>query len=99
MRTGVSETSAEAFHSLSPADYLQPKERAVLALFTGLQVRLSRQQISESLPMPINGVCGRVDSLIAGGHLEEAGDRVDPHTHKRQKLLRLPQGPQRELFQ
>jgi hypothetical protein len=39
-----------------------------------------------------------VNSLVAAGHLEEHGERVDVHTNKRQKLLRLPQGPQRELF-
>jgi hypothetical protein len=69
----VAQTSIEAFHSLSPAHYLQPK----------------RQQISERARMAINGVCGRVDSLVAAGLLEEHGDRIDPHTHKRQKLLRL----------
>jgi hypothetical protein len=98
MRTAVAENSIDAFRSLPVGDYLQPKERAVMALFTSLTVRLSRQQISEYLSMPINCVCGRVNSLVAAGHLEEGGDRLDPHTNKRQKLLRLPQGPQRELF-
>jgi hypothetical protein len=87
---GVADTSAEAFHSLPVADYLQPKERAILALFTGPQVKLSRQQISAVLPMPINCVCGRVDSLLSAGHLVEQGDRIDPATRKRQKLLQLP---------
>lgn len=99
MRTAVAETSREAFHSLSPADYLAPKERAVLALFTGPGVKLSRQQISAMLPMPINGVCGRVDSLLAAKHLEEAGDRIDPLTRKRQKLLQLPRDPQASLLE
>lgn len=91
---GVAETSAEAFHSLPVADYLAPKERAILGLFTGPDVRMSRQQISVALPMPINGVCGRVDSLLAAGHLEESGDRIDPLTRKRQKLLQLPRDGQ-----
>jgi hypothetical protein len=89
-RTAMAETSLEAFHSLPVADYLAPKERAVLALFTGPEVKLSRQQISAVLPMPINCVCGRVDSLLAAGHLVEQGDRIDPLTRKRQKLLQLP---------
>lgn len=84
----VAATSAEAFHSLSPRHYLQPKQREILALFRS-GVALSRQQISERARMPINGVCGRVDSLVTAGILEEQGDRVDPLTHKRQKLLRL----------
>lgn len=84
----VAATSAEAFHSLSPRYYLQPKQQQILNLFWR-GVTLSRQQISERCGMPINGVCGRVDSLITAGVLEECGDRIDPLTHKRQKLLRL----------
>lgn len=84
----VAHTSAEAFHSLSPRDYLQPKQREILALFWP-GVALSRQQISALCRMPINGVCGRVDSLLAAKVLIEDGDRIDPLTHKRQKLLRL----------
>ena len=84
----VAQTSIEAFHSLSPGQYLQPKQQQIMSLF-GPETLLSRQQISERARMPINGVCGRVDSLVAAGLLEEHGDRVDPYTHKRQKLLRL----------
>lgn len=98
-RRGVADTSREAFHSLPVADYLAPKERAVLALFTGPEVQLSRQQISAMLPMPINGVCGRVDSLLAAGHLQEQGDRIDPITRKRQKLLQLPREAQASLLE
>jgi hypothetical protein len=98
-RRGVAETSREAFHSLPVADYLAPKERAVLALFTGPGVKLSRQQISARLPMPINCVCGRVDSLLAAGHLQECGDRIDPLTRKRQKLLQLPRPAKGDLLE
>lgn len=98
-RRGVAETSAEAFHSLPVADYLAPKERVILGLFTGPEVRMSRQQISLALPMAINGVCGRVDSLLAAGHLEESGDRIDPLTRKRQKLLQLPRDAQASLIE
>jgi hypothetical protein len=47
--------------------------------------------------MPLHGVCGRVDSLLTKGVLVEEGERRDPFTSKRQKLLRLPIG-QRELL-
>ncbi|SEF28466.1 hypothetical protein ABL840_26855 [Variovorax sp. NFACC27] len=94
----VAETSAEAFHSLSPRFYLSPKEEQVMRLFQRPGVSLSRQQISQKARMPINGVCGRVDSLLAAGHLEERGFRIDPHTNKRQKLLRIPQPDQAQLF-
>lgn len=58
----------------------------------GPSTRLSRQQISELARMPINTVCGRVDSLLAKNALMEHGERTDPTTRKRQKLLRLPTG-------
>lgn len=93
----VAQTSAEAYRSLSAATYLSPKEEQVMRLFrTGAS--LSRQQISQKARMPINGVCGRVDSLLAAGRLEEHGFRIDPITHKRQKLLRVPQPDQAPLF-
>lgn len=93
----VAGTSAEAYRSLSAGTYLQPKEQAVMRLFKP-GVSLSRQQISKRARMPINGVCGRVDSLLAAGRLEERGMRVDPITRKRQKLLRMPQPDQAPLF-
>jgi hypothetical protein len=93
----VSQTSAEAYRSLSPALYLSPKEEQVMRLFKP-GMSLSRQQVSKKARMPINGVCGRVDSLLAAGRLEERGYRIDPHTGKRQKLLRLPCPEQQSLF-
>jgi hypothetical protein len=98
-RKGVAETSAEAFHSLPIRGYLQPKEQAVMALFTGPGVALSRQQIAPLSGLPINCVCGRVDSLLSAGHLVEEGDRICPLTRKRQKLLRLPQPVQASLLE
>lgn len=91
MRTAVAETSREAFHSLSAAQYLQPREIEIMQLF-GPTTRLSRQQISEIARRPINTICGRIDSLVTKGVLVEEGERKDPYTGKRQKLLRLPGG-------
>lgn len=99
MRTAVAETSLDAFHSLPVALYLQPKEQAVMALFTGPEVALSRQQIAERAPMPLHCVCGRVNSLLAKGALEERGTRRDPHTGKSQALLRLPRPAQASLLE
>ncbi len=84
----VAETSRAAYHSLPVGAYLQPKQQLILGLF-GPGTRLSRQQISVAANMPINGVCGRVDSLVTAGLLVEDGERVDPPTQKRQKVLRL----------
>lgn len=99
MRTAMSSTSLDAFHGLPVADYLQPKERAVMALFTGPEVKLTRQQIAERAPMPLHCVCGRVNSLVTKGVLEECGTRRDPSTGKSQALLRLPRGAQASLLE
>ena len=99
MRTAVAETSREAFHSLPVAAYLQPKERAVMALFTGPQVTLTRKQIAALARMELHCVCGRVNSLVAKGSLEEAGTRRDPATGKSQALLRLPREAQASLLE
>jgi hypothetical protein len=103
MRTNIAETSLSAYFSLSPAIDLQPKEKQIMALFEAPMrmgrnpVELSRQQISKVLNLPINCICGRVNSLVTKGQLIERGERVDPQTHKSQKLLRLPVVEQAEL--
>lgn len=41
---------------------------------------------------------GAATRWSAAGRLEERGFRIDPHTNKRQKLLRMPQPDQAQLF-
>jgi hypothetical protein len=98
VRTAVAETSLATFRSLSPADYLQPKERELMAAFTGPEVRLTRQQLSERTGMALSGVCGRVRSLLDKQELTVRGERKDPNTGKPQELLGLPVFEQVELF-
>jgi len=88
----IAHTSAEAYHSLSHIHYVQPKQAEILALFGADGATFTRQQISVLTGMSINGVCGRVHSLVEDGILEEKGEHYDPVTHKRQKLLRLAKG-------
>lgn len=64
MKTNVSSTSLDAYHSLGVADYLQPKERLVLAAFKAGE-SLARKEISERTGLPINCVTGRCNSLVA----------------------------------
>lgn len=71
MRTAMSETSLAAFHSLPVKQYLQPKERAVMALFSGAPCALTREQIAATLGWKESAVCGRVNSLVTKGELEE----------------------------
>ena len=88
----IAHTSIEAYHSLSHIHYVQPKQAEVLALFAVEGATFTRQQIAVLTGMPINCVCGRVNALVADQILVEHGDRMDPVTHKRQKLLRLAKG-------
>lgn len=97
MKTSMSETSLEAFHSLPVADYLQPKERAVMALFTGPEVALTRERIAEILHWKEAAVCGRANSLVTKGRLEEI-DGGKTVSGRSAKLLRLPQPGQRALW-
>lgn len=96
MRTAMAETSLATFFSLSPACDLEPKEREIMALFEAPMklgrkpIELSRQQISKVLGLPINTICGRVNSLVTKKALIERGERVSPETGKPQKLLMLP---------
>jgi hypothetical protein len=98
MRTAVSETSREAFHSLPVAGYLQPKEAQVLSVFRGAGDTFTRQQLVDAVGMPLNAICGRANSLLAKKVLCVRGFSIDPHTRKRQELLGLPVARQGALF-
>ena len=98
MRTQVYTNSIEAFHSLSVAGYLSPKECEVMAVFENESVVLIRQQLSEKIGMPINAVCGRVNSLMTKHALVARGTRKDPMTRKPQELVGLPVSAQGSLF-
>lgn len=89
MRTAMSETSLEAFRSLSAERYLQPKERAVMALFSGAPCALTREQIAVALGWKESAVCGRINSLVTKGELVEinGGKTVSGRSAK---LLKLP---------
>ena len=98
MRTATTETSRAAFRSLGARDYLQPKERAVMAAFESPAIAMTRQQISSHTGMPLHCVCGRVRSLLDKGVLTVRGTAVDPQTRKAQELLGVPVYGQQALF-
>lgn len=93
----VAETSAEAYRSLSPANYLQPKEQAVMQLFRREETQLTRERISQLLRWKESAVCGRVNSLVAKGALEEV-DGGKTASGRSAKLVRLPRPEQRSLL-
>lgn len=98
MKTAMAETSLEAYDSLSPRTYLQPKEREVMALFTCPDVALTREQIAERLRWKEAAVCGRANSLVCKKQLEEI-DGGKTASGRSAKLLRLPRKGQGQLWQ
>lgn len=97
MRTQVAHTSIETYHSLPVRDYLQPKEAEVMDLMSKVGT-LTREQIALRLGWKESSVCGRVNSLVCAGHLEEI-DGGRTASGKSAKLVRIPLRGQRELFQ
>lgn len=91
-------TQREAFHSLSVAGYLAPREQQIMDVFKDKTVRLTRQQIERATGMPINCVCGRVRSLLDKKALVVVDEVRDPSTGKFQEVLALP-AVQLELVQ
>lgn len=97
MRTAMAETSIDAYRSFSTAD-LQRKEVEVLAEFIetpGLTV--TREQLADRLGWKEAAVCGRANSLVAKGALEEIYGGVT-RSGRKAKLLRVPAMGQGRLF-
>lgn len=90
MRTQMSETSLAAFRSFDPAT-LQAKEREVMALFVSAEapLLLTREQIAEQMGWKESAVCGRVNSLVAKGWLQEITGGVT-RSGRAAMLVRLP---------
>ena len=96
MRTQVAPTSLSAYHSLSVGD-LQDREREVMLLMVD-GIPRTRREIADAMNWRDGPTCGRCNSLVAKGWLEEHGERKDPQTGKNAKVLRLPVIGQRALF-
>jgi hypothetical protein len=90
MKTNVSETSREAYYSMSVKHELQPAERRVMSVFKGNADTFTRQQLVDVVGLPLHSICGRANSLLAKKVLCVRGSRVDPVTKKRQELIGLP---------
>lgn len=95
----VAETSVQAFHSLGVADYLQPKEKEVMAVFDRVPGKAyTRKQIAYFTGLELSCVCGRVRSLLDKKALVVAGKTLDSISNKSQELLSLPVVDQGSLF-
>ena len=92
----IAPTSLAAFHSLPVAGYLQPKEQAVLSVLIGRSSPLTREQLAHVLGWKESAVCGRVNSLVAKGMLEEIpGGKTS--SGRSAMLVRAPDA-QKDLF-
>lgn len=96
MRTTVTETSVMAFYSFSIPE-LQNKEMEVLAAIKEAGRPMTREQIAAVLDWKESQVCGRVNSLVTKGVLEESGT-VKTSSGRSAKLVGLPFRGQRGLF-
>lgn len=97
MRTAIAETSLSAYRSFSTVD-LQRKEAEVMVEFhatPGLTV--TREQLAERLGWKEAAICGRANSLVAKGALEEIDGGVT-RSGRGAKLLRVPVVGQGRLF-
>lgn len=93
----MAETSLDAYRSFSTVD-LQRKEIDVLSEFIGTPgLTVTREQIAERLGWKEAAVCGRANSLVAKGVLEEI-DGGKTRSGRGAKLLRLRVKGQGELF-
>ena len=96
MRTQLAETSIAAFYSFRVPE-LQNKESEVLAAIQEAGRPMSREQIAAALGWKESSVCGRVNSLVAKGVLEESGT-IKTLSGRSAKLVGLPVRGQRSLF-
>ena len=98
MKTNMAITSLATYDSLGAKAYLQPKEMAVMEVYARNPLgRHTRQQISNLSGMPLHCVCGRVNSLVTKGALQETeGGRTV--SGRPAKFVRIPRKEQGTLF-
>ena len=96
MRTAIAETSIAAFYSFRVPE-LQNKEMEVLAAIQEAGRPMTREQIAQMLGWKESAVCGRVNSLVAKGVLEESGT-LKTLSGRSAKLVGLAVHGQRSLF-
>lgn len=97
VRAAVAPTSLDAYHSFSTLE-LQAKEREVIAEFAATPgLTVTREQLAARLGWKEASVCGRANSLVAKGALEEIeGGKTS--SGRSAMLLRVPVKGQGDLF-
>lgn len=82
----MNDTSLQAYAELKAQRKLQPMELRVLSALMWAQ--RTRDDIAYLTGLRLSSVCGRVNSLIKAGLVEECDTVVSLDTGKRVKLLR-----------
>lgn len=90
MKTNMASTSLQTYDSLGVKAYLQPKEIAVMDLMRK-SCALTREQIAQRLGWKESAVCGRVNSLVTKGALQEV-DGGRTVSGRPAKLVKLAAG-------
>ena len=86
----TAETSVAALQSVLPL--VSKRKQAILALLDQAGVTgLTRYELSDSIGIPIQSVCGRARELVQADHVVEVGDTRPAPSGRASKVLRLSQ--------
>ena len=86
----TAETSVAALQSVLPL--VSKRKQAILALLDQAGAAgLTRYELSDSMGVPIQSVCGRARELVQAVHVVEVGDTRPAPSGRASKVLRLPQ--------
>lgn len=83
----IRQTSIEAYHEIESDGTALSQEDRVFGFIQSFD-GLTRNEISRNLSIPINAVCGRVNSLIRQGRVYEDGKRPDKYSQKQNYILK-----------
>lgn len=98
MKTNMAETPLATYQGLGEVAYLNPKEREVMELMRGFKIPpMTREEIARRPGWKEASVCGRANSLVMKGMLEEIEGGMTA-SGRPAKLLRLPVAQQELLF-
>lgn len=99
MKTAVRDTSLDAHDQLRAIGALPNQEQQIMDFIAAnYGESFSRSEIAWFLGMRLSAVCGRVNTLVEKGLLDDSGYKLCSQTQRRVHAVRLPMG-QRELFQ
>lgn len=85
----VKETSWQAYQDILRGGIATTDAQKVLQALNYQPDGMTRRELSESLGMPINSICGRVNELFRAGVIYVADDVICEFTRKRVEVLKV----------